>query len=1616
MATAGRGEDRVYGEADRQAIDSLGGYAHQLLASAVAWVRLPLDAELHLEVAEDYATALCGRLDATQVKRSAGTVSLAAEPVRTAIRSFVRLVRLNPGRLVRLTFLTTAEIATEHQLAHRTGDVPGLRRWQEVADGAEIGRLREVLLALDLEDEVHRFIRSRDDDALRRDLVQCIDWRCGEADTKELGKLFQERVAELCLHEFDVSPLEGEQRADNVVQQVLRTCVRRTDRVLTHTGLRVTLRRATDVGVDRRTFNALMTAAGPATEGHNRVRRAAGWSAESVLPLPPPLNERPRKTGDIHARLLNPNRIGQRIGPGDLLDTLDETSEQPEAFGSAKAERVRRVLGSKSATLLRWPTTIAGQWLDRPELAGMLEHLSAPSPPALVLLGPPGSGKSAIMAKLGAELAARGATLLAIKADALPRGITSVAALGGELEVPSPLDECLIRLSMEGPVVLLIDQLDALADLMDQHGGRLGALLSLVALVRSRPNLAVILSSREFEFRHDARLTSLDAIPMRLSLPPWEAIQPVLEKRGFQPTGWHAEFREVLRRPQHLDLFLSHLAGDGEGAAYRSYHDMLEEVFQKRILRGATGREDGDALHSVARAMVEEEDLWVASARFDGHVDAIRRLEASGFLIRDGRKIGFRHQTLFDFVRARAFVADGESVVDYALARQETIFARPTVWSALSYLRASDPVSYERQLRRLWAAEGLRPHMRWLLRDFVGQQVQPSNEEARLLLPALAGEEAVRTLRSMSGSAGWFDRLQPRMPGLMASPDPLGWACAAFLRSVIRSRGEAVLALVAAHWMADPNQRRTYLVLDGMTEWTEATADVAERIAGSLDNWSIIHLAKAAGDRVPHRVPGLLLRKLDAILAAARAQPSTGGALARFFHEPGGFHGFGKTLARTPENSVRTLWPWFAAVAAETVASHRHRGRYRHDDGTLLERYGARDHVEDHPGPAFANAIASWARAAPDAFLEFARAMASTDLEALHLLLAEGFKAVAGHRPVAVLGYLLEDERRLRLGNLEDESGVTKALIAAISPSLPSHDFSRLIAGVLRATGGRDLSEYERKGRLQVSKWIRREHLDLLMATPEACRTRDLAGYIREELRAVGEPFRRGSIEVIYGSDVRMTVAGMAKARDRDVLRFLGLHPDESGWGNPLEPRRNRSVDASRAFGDFAKEHPYRAMRLTQQVPPGNLERPVAHAITAMSEKGDVLPREIVEFVTSLYDRGFASGEFRDAAAYALARAGSNLDGLDDRVCEILTGWLGDYAPPEGMSRQGDDAEAKKKRGLHPILWGTGGIRPLPGGNYPILRALEVGLIRRNPPAANAWLAVLEEHLGRTENSEVWRALADELRFLWHADRDRTAAFFERLFDAQPSLTQGQEGVRLLAWTHRWLPSEFVHRRLRGWMESGWDQGRQAAGEFASLRALIVPDDAAVSGLLEGELTNPMERGETPDFLYGVACTMARLWAEASCRSHATTWIERLAAISDRKLAGALRPMFHAAQGKMWDAATERVLRACVDRPALLKADSHFLPQLLKEVLRDGLDPVLVGRLALGMIRGAGAEMCDPGSSWVSSASDLFEIATALQRIEGTKTIGTELFEEMLGAEVYGVGEQLSSFDRNRFS
>ena len=110
----------------------------------------------------------------------------------------------------------------------------------------------------------------------------------------------------------------------------------------------------------------------------------------------------------VHPSLQAPN-ASFPIPPATPLPTVNITE-------------VKDLFGDASRLLLAWPQETNGQWIERPELATLRQKATQPSDRPTVLLGSPGAGKSATLARLGTELRdSSTVVLLAIKADTLPR-------------------------------------------------------------------------------------------------------------------------------------------------------------------------------------------------------------------------------------------------------------------------------------------------------------------------------------------------------------------------------------------------------------------------------------------------------------------------------------------------------------------------------------------------------------------------------------------------------------------------------------------------------------------------------------------------------------------------------------------------------------------------------------------------------------------------------------------------------------------------------------------------------------------------------------------------------------------------------------------------------------------------------------------------------------------------------------------------------------------------------------------------------------------------------------------------------------------------------------------
>ena len=326
LFTAGTDELVPLGDAARQAVDSLRGYAYQVTAAALAWLDLDEGGRLYLEVAEDYAVVVHQAIEAVQVKHTeaSGTVTLNTGSVRDAVSDFVSLTAGNPNVDVQLRYFTTSEIGTERAVDERPGGMAGLAYWRNAATGADVGPLRSILESDKFSAAVQKFVKDREDEALRSDMLRKIHWDCGKPDLASLRKEFELRLVLVGRDVFNLAAPEATRIADALIYRVLEKSIAENsaDRVLTRADLYLAVDQATRIFVPRAMADMLalissgLTTSALAGLGAGLPVAVAepGWLvAGSALPLAKDMVPRTAIEADITDRL---RRLGTSIVTG----------------------------------------------------------------------------------------------------------------------------------------------------------------------------------------------------------------------------------------------------------------------------------------------------------------------------------------------------------------------------------------------------------------------------------------------------------------------------------------------------------------------------------------------------------------------------------------------------------------------------------------------------------------------------------------------------------------------------------------------------------------------------------------------------------------------------------------------------------------------------------------------------------------------------------------------------------------------------------------------------------------------------------------------------------------------------------------------------------------------------------------------------------------------------------------------------------------------------------------------------------------------------------------------------------------------------------------------------
>jgi hypothetical protein len=375
----------------------------------------------------------------------------------------------------------------------------------------------------------------------------------------------------------------------------------------------------------------------------------------------------------IFGRIPSEPPLGRRPSWATAAAAVESESEaefEPDRF--RLRERTKTTLGRLSTrtgfSIQNVPVSI-----ERTHLGSILNAATAMTP--TLVIGDPGSGKSALLQRAAEALALQGHDVIFFDAAGLDLG--SNVELKQDLRISHDLDEIFLKWSGEQPGYLFVDSLDSART--GKGAESLRSLISRIASEGGRWN--VVASIRQYDLRYDVALQRhfnklrTAQIPAQHTAPEFERLginhiyvgpllNAELDAAKAQSPALAAvmgqsppEFIELLRNPLSLSLVAELLATTAQHALVelRTQLELLDLWWKQRVLADS-GDQLERILRSASTAMLKSRSLF---ARRDQIADvdyALKQHLLSEYVDGDRvdrYRITFPHNLLFDYAVER---------------------------------------------------------------------------------------------------------------------------------------------------------------------------------------------------------------------------------------------------------------------------------------------------------------------------------------------------------------------------------------------------------------------------------------------------------------------------------------------------------------------------------------------------------------------------------------------------------------------------------------------------------------------------------------------------------------------------------------------------------------------------------------------------------------------------------------------------------------------------------------------------------------------------------------------------------------------------------------------------
>lgn len=460
-------------------------------------------------------------------------------------------------------------------------------------------------------------------------------------------------------------------------------------------------------------------------------------------------------------------------------------------------------------------------------------------------------------------------------------------------------------------------------------------------------------------------------------------------------------------------------------------------------------------------SMATNKSLTVPAAVLDGHAAQRDKITSEGVLVGDANRIGFFHETFFDYVFARRFVGRNRTIQG-DLGDQD-LFSRARVRQVLAYERSTDAPSYLSDLNWLLHTDEVRLHLKALVLGLFETINEPTDAEWSAIEPVTA--DPAHPLYSRLGvglrrNAAWFETLDGNdmwERDLQGTEEQVSQALWLMSGPMCTDHGQRIAELTKLvepslwkklrhgfHQAASGNWSNH---LDARLLESVAEGDYDTDLQGEI--WFVMHDLPRSDPASAAKIIEALVRRGIAILEGGATDPFDGdGALGRRAHSRSERVIDNSALRSSREFATRMV-PLVTEIVEANARDDYDHEPFKPDTVWQFHSFGESHDVSNELLDATLHAIALLAKEDPDAARTLMDPLRDKELRTIGLIVTAGY---AGN-PVALaddaVSWIEAHPGALNLGYSNGWSWASRQLIEAITTCCNDTTLRRLDEAVL---------------------------------------------------------------------------------------------------------------------------------------------------------------------------------------------------------------------------------------------------------------------------------------------------------------------------------------------------------------------------------------------------------------------------------------------------------------------------------------------------------------------------------------------------------------------------------------